>query len=753
MADERDRDAAPWEEVGLTAGEYDRIVGILDREPTHVELGMFGLMWSEHCSYKTSRSTLKRLPTKGPRVLQGPGENAGVVDIGDGLAVAFKIESHNHPSFIEPYQGAATGVGGILRDIFAMGARPIAILDSLRFGELDDPKNRWLFGGVVGGIGGYGNCFGCPTVGGEVYFDPCYRGNPLINAMCVGLVDRERLFYGRAEGAGNPVILVGSKTGRDGIHGASLLASKEFDERAEERRPAVQVGDPFLEKLLLEACLELAGTGAVAGLNDLGAAGLTSAASEMASRGKHGIEIDLDRVPRRETGMTPYEVMLSESQERMLLVTRSGREDQVRRVFAKYDLDAAVIGRVTTDGRLRVIDKGLVVADIPADALASEAPIYERPEAEPRYLAEVQSLDLRALPEPDDAARVLERLLASPDIADKAWVYEQYDHFILTNTIVRPGSDAAVLRLKGSRRGLALKTDGNGRYAFLDPRAGAAIAVAEAARNVVCSGAEPVAITNCLNFGNPERPEVMWQFRRAVEGMAEACLALGTPVTGGNVSFYNETLGENIHPTPVVGMLGVLEDVERDQTTQWFKRPGDLIAVLGPKGGDQAAGLGGSQYLKTIHGLIGGRPPALDLALEHRVEQACLKAIRGGLVRSAHDVGDGGLAVALAEACFGGSGPRPANGAEVDLDPLTAPGSTRDSLLFGEEQSRLVLSLDPGDARRLGDIAAEAGVPFAVIGRVGGDRLTIRLDGRAVLDRPVAVLEKLWREAIPCLMK
>ncbi|MHB8945517.1 MAG: phosphoribosylformylglycinamidine synthase subunit PurL [Bacillota bacterium] len=753
----------PWEEVGLTHKEYGDIERILGRSPNPVELGLFGLMWSEHCSYKTSRSSLKRLPTRGPRVVQGPGENAGVIDIGDGVAVAFKIESHNHPSFIEPYQGAATGVGGILRDIFAMGARPIAILDSLRFGELDEAKQRWLFGGVVGGIGAYGNCFGCPTVGGEVHFDRSYRGNPLVNAMCIGLVDRDHVFYGRADGEANPVILVGSKTGRDGIHGASLLASKEFDERAEERRPAVQVGDPFLEKLLLEACLELLDSGAVVGLNDLGAAGLTSAASEMASRGGHGLEIDLDKVPRRETGMTPYELMLSESQERMLLVARAGREDEVRRVFAKWDLDAAVIGRVTTDGRLRVLEKGRVVADVPAAALAKDAPVYERPEAEPAYLKETRAFDPATLPPAGDPAAVLERLLATPDIADKAWVIEQYDHFILDNTVVRPGSDAAVLRLKGTRRGLAATTDGNGRYVYLDPRAGAAIAVAEAARNVVCSGAEPLAVTNCLNFGNPERPEVMWQFRRAIEGMTEACQALGTPVTGGNVSFYNETLGENIHPTPVIGMVGALEDVERDQTTQWFKDEGDLIALIGPLGGDPAAGLGGSEYLKVIRGQTAGRPPALDLDLEVRVQRACLKAIREGLIRSAHDVSDGGLAVTLAESCFGGPGPAAPIGARVDLPANETPAalgpsalgpSVRlDALLFGEEQSRVVVSLAKSGETRLRAICEAERVPLAFVGQVGGGDLSVSVAGRPLIERPVAALRTIWKETIPWLMK
>lgn len=738
---------ARWTAVGLTEDEYRRIVGLLGREPNDVELGMYGLMWSEHCSYKTSKPVLKVLPTSGPRVLQGPGENAGVVNIGDGLAVAFKIESHNHPSAIEPYQGAATGVGGIIRDIFTMGARPVAILDSLRFGELDDPRTKYLFGGVVAGIGGYGNCIGIATVGGEVYFEEPYRGNPLVNAMCVGILPVDGLIRGTAAGAGNAVMLVGARTGRDGIHGASLLASKEFDEKAEERRPAVQVGDPFLEKLLLEACLEVLETGAVVGIQDLGAAGLTSATSETASRAGSGMDIDIALVPRREEGMTPYEVMLSESQERMLIIVRQGREKEVEAVFRKWGLNSVVIGRVTGDGILRVRENGLVVAEIPAQTLAADAPVYHRPTLEPAYLTGTRAFDPATLTEPGDYSGVLVRLLRSPNLASKGWVWRQYDHMVRLHTVVTPGADAAVLRLPGTRRGLALATDGNGRYCYLDPYRGGSIAVAEAARNVACTGAEPAAITNCLNFGNPERPEIFWQFQQVVEGMAAACRALDTPVTGGNVSFYNETLGENIYPTPVVGMLGILDDIDR-RCTPGFKAEGDLLALLGELAADPAD-LGGSEYLKVIHGLVAGRPPRLDLERERRVQRACLEAIREGLVSSAHDCADGGLAVALAECCFAGE--QGVKGAVVDL---SAGGRVRrDALLFGETQSRILLSLPAKNLDRLEQIAAAHGAPLTMIGRVGGERLSVSCGGEPLIDLAIPPLEVEWREVIECLMK
>ncbi|MFN3475943.1 MAG: phosphoribosylformylglycinamidine synthase subunit PurL, partial [Candidatus Methylomirabilales bacterium] len=622
------------EEHGLTPEEYEKVVAILGREPTSTELGIFSVMWSEHCSYKSSKVHLQTLPTEGGRVLIGPGENAGVVDLDDDLAAVFKMESHNHPSFIEPYQGAATGVGGIIRDILAMGARPIALLDSLRFGPLREPKNRYLFSRVVSGIAGYGNACGVPTVGGECFFANCYSGNPLVNVLCLGLVKKDRIFKARAEGVGNPVIYVGARTGRDGIHGATM-ASEAFDETSEERRPTVQVGDPFKEKCLIEACLELMETDDLIGIQDMGAAGLTCSTAEMAARGGVGIEIDLDLVPRREEGMTPYEVMLSESQERMLLIVKKGAEERVKAVFKKWDLEASVIGVVTEDGLLRVKEKKRIVASIPAQALVNGAPAYVRPMRRPAYFDEIRRLDLDAVPLPNNYGEVFLILLSSSNIGSKEMIYRQYDHMLYLNTIVLPGSDAVVLRLKGTKKGIALSTDGNSRYTYLDPFLGGMLAVAEAARNVVCGGAEPVAITNCLNFGSPEHPEIMWQFAEAVKGMGEACRALGTPVTGGNVSFYNETKGSAIYPTPIVGMLGILEDIAH-ATTQWFKREGDLVLLLG----ETREELGGSEYLSVVHGLERGRPPLLELDRERRVQQACLKMIQTGLVASAHDCSD-----------------------------------------------------------------------------------------------------------------
>ncbi len=814
----------PWEKVGLTEEEFQHVREILGREPNWVELGLYGVMWSEHCSYKTSKRCLRGLPTKGPRVLQGPGENAGVVDLGDGLAVAFKIESHNHPSAIEPYQGAATGVGGIIRDIFAMGARPIALMDPLRFGPPDDPRTRYLISGVVAGIAGYGNCMGIPTVGGEMVFEECYRDNPLINVMCLGILEKAKLVKGEAKGAGNPVFLVGSSTGRDGIHGASLLASRQFNEKPEEQRPAVQVGDPFMEKLLLEACLELLDHDWVVGIQDLGAAGLISSTSETASRGGHGIDLDITKVPRREPGMTPYEVMLSESQERMLVIGKKGLEREIQSVFEKWQLHAVPVGVVTGDGkgggRLRIFDEGELVADVPVDSLAEGGPVYHRPEQLPAYLAEVQGLDLTKVPEEPNYSDVLIRLLSSPSICAKEWVYRQYDHMVRTNTVVVPGSDAAVLRVKpsmytpfggdgktanvrgdgaggngdgrtegaggngdGKVKGIAIATDGNGRYCYLDPYAGTMLAVAEAARNVVCSGAEPVAITNCLNFGNPEKPEVMWQFARAVEGMGEACRALGTPVTGGNVSFYNDTMGKSIFPTPVVGMVGYLEDVER-RCTMGFTNPGDVIVLLGgeadvaedgdegqTKGagdGGHASGLGGSEYLKLIHGLERGRPPVLDMDLEKAVQHACLEGIRRGLIKSAHDCSDGGLAVALAECCV--TGEAGARGAQVWLDSIrTAPEGRVDAALFGEAPSRIVVTVDANDAMELLELAADSGAPATTIGIVAEEGLTVYDVPPMEPDYPVKAkytvpagvvlmvgtdeMEKAWRVAFPAIME
>jgi phosphoribosylformylglycinamidine synthase len=720
---------------GLSRDEYDRVIRILGRDPTYAELGLFSALWSEHCSYKSSRIHLRRLPTAAPHVLQGPGENAGVVDVGDGLAVAFKIESHNHPSFIEPFQGAATGVGGILRDIFTMGARPIALLDSLRFGPPGDPVTRHLVGGVVAGIAHYGNCFGCPTVGGEMAFAPEYARNPLVNVLCVGLVPRGRIFRARADGAGNTFLYVGAKTGRDGIHGATM-ASEAFDETSAERRPTVQVGDPFTEKLLLEACLEAFETGAVVGIQDMGAAGLACSLSEMPARAGTGADVDLERVPQREPGMTPYEILLSESQERMLLVVQRGREAEVQEVFRKWELDAVPIGRVTGDGVLRARMRGEVVAEVPVRALTDEAPVYDRPRRRPDWLDRARAFDPLALPEPPDAGAALLALLAAPTIASKRSVWRQYDHMVGINTLVLPGSDAAVLRIKGTPRAIAVATDGNGRYGYLDPFQGGAMAVAESARNVVCAGGRPLALTNCLNFGSPERPEIMGQFAEAVEGIAAASRALEIPVTGGNVSFYNETLGQAILPTPVVGVVGLLDDAER-RTTQWFKEAGDLVVLLG----DAAGRLGGSEYLATLHGRLAGPLAPLDLARERAVQAACLAAIQAGCVRSAHDVAEGGLAVALAECAM--TGPQPL-GAQVAL-----PAAERvDELLFGEAPSRIVLSVAPAELDRLTRIVREWAVPLAVLGRAGGDRLTIRVGGAERVSLAVAELTEAYEHGL-----
>jgi len=719
---------------GLTAEEYDRIIRRLSREPTFTEMGLFSALWSEHCAYKHSRVFLRSLPTRASHVLQGPGENAGIVDLGGDLALTFKIESHNHPSFIEPFQGAATGVGGILRDIFTMGARPIAVLDSLRFGDPADPRTRRLIEGVVSGIGWYGNCFGVPNLGGEVGFAPEYAGNPLVNAMAVGLVSKRGIFRARADGVGNPVFYVGAKTGRDGIHGATM-ASSTFDETAEERRPTVQVGDPFTEKLLLEACLEAMATGAIVGIQDMGAAGLACACSEMPARAGMGMEIEASRVPQRETGMTPYEIMLSESQERMLLVAARGREDEVRRTFAKWELDAVEIGRVTDDGLLRVRFHGTVVAEVPVKALADEAPVYEKPTARPEWQDPLAAVDPLSLATTDsDASETLLDLLASPGIASKEWVYRQYDQQVGINSLVLPGSDAGVLRIKGTRIGVAVTTDCNARFVYLDPRAGAAMAVAEAARNLSVSGARPLALTDCLNFGSPERPEILWQFKEAVAGISEACRALEIPVVGGNVSFYNETLGQAVLPTPVIGMAGILDDVEA-RCTQWFAAEGDRIALLGP----DTVSLGGSEWLWARHRQVAGRLAPLDLAVERAVQEACRAAIGARLLRSAHDCAEGGLAVTLAEACV--SGPRRL-GAEGDLGP--APG-VADPILFGEGPSRVLVSVKVDRAQHFEQLMREFRVAWRFIGRVGGDRLRIRADERSLVDLDLDRVSGAWR--------
>ena len=698
-------------EVALTETEYEQIVALLGRQPNHVELGIFGAMWSEHCSYKTSKPLLRQLPSTGDRVVQGPGENAGAVDIGDGWAVVFKIESHNHPSAIEPHAGAATGVGGILRDVFTMGAFPVATLDSLRFGPLDNPRNRFLFGGVVGGIGDYGNCFGVPTVGGEIYFEDYYTDNPLVNAMAVGLIRKDRLMRASASGAGNKVMLVGADTGRDGIHGATF-ASVELTEASEERRPAVQVGNPFLEKLLMEACLELVDKELVVAMQDLGAAGLTSSAVECASRGGVGIDIDVSRVSRREEHMSAYDVMLSESQERMLIVVDPERELDVNRVFRKYDLHADDIGEITDTGELRVFDGDDQVAHIPLRLLTDELPIRHPEGRAPKERLDLATEKLIIHTELTPPESFL-KLLASPNLASRRGVWRTYDHQVQNNTVVHPGGDAALLRVKGTRKAIAVTTDGNGRYCFLDPRAGARIAVAEAARNIVATGARPLAVTDCLNFGNPEKPEVFWELSESVAGIAEACTALQVPVVSGNVSLYNDTSGTSIYPTPVIGMVGLLDDVEK-RLTPAFRHHGDMVVQLGQTRLD----LGGSEFLRTCVGRIAGAPPRLDLDLEKRTQAVVLEAADDELLRSCHDVSDGGLAIALAECCLLG-------GLGADCDAVAEDGADPDVVLFSESQSRFIVSCAPRDVPRLRDLAKKHSVPSQVLGLVGGDTISL----------------------------
>ncbi len=703
--------------AGLTEDEYRAIGARLGRSPNAAELGMFSAMWSEHCSYKSSRRVLAGFPTEGPRVLQGPGENAGAVSLGHGLAAVFKVESHNHPTFIEPFQGAATGVGGILRDIFTMGARPVALMNSLRFGPLEVANNRALLAGAVAGIANYGNSMGIPTVGGEVAFEDCYTLNPLVNAFALGVAPVDRIFLARADDPGDTVFCVGAKTGRDGIHGASM-ASAEFDEEAEAKRPTVQVGDPFLEKLLMEACLELMRGDALAGIQDMGAAGLTCSTAEMASRGGTGIELDLDRAPQRESGMSAYELLLSESQERMLLVVRRGREQDVERVFERWNLDASSVGRITGDGLLRVRHRGEEVAAVPCRALTDEAPVYDRPHAVPDGfpVAEVRGGDL---PEPVDWGGAVMRLAGSVGLASRRHVYEQYDHMVRSDTVARPGADAGVVRIKGLPLGIAMTLDGNGRYTAADPRRGGALAVSEACRNLAAVGAVPVGATNCLNFGNPEKPEVMWRFREAVRGMTEALEAFAVPITGGNVSFYNETDGEGIFPTPVVGVVGVLEDVSR-VVRQHFREPGDRVFLLGPKAPDA---LGASEYLKVFHGRTDGRPPAPDLEAEIRLGRLLRAAAARELTRSARDLSEGGLAQAAVESLFAPDGGR--IGATLAIDPAVPAASA----LFGEAPARALVSVHPRDADALGDLAERHGVAIAPLGTVGGDELTLRLNG------------------------
>ncbi len=791
---------------GLTPDEYERIEKILGRAPNFTELGIFSVMWSEHCSYKNSRKELKKFPTSGPNILVKAGEeNAGVVDIGDGWAVAFKIESHNHPSAIEPFQGAATGVGGIIRDIFTMGARPEFLLNSLRFGPITEQEsvgrdsvepsggapssstesrptnssrtrqiaqNRRLFSGVIAGIAHYGNCIGVPTIGGEIYFDESFEGNPLVNVFCLGVLKHEQLARGAASGVGNPVFYVGAETGRDGLAGAAF-ASRELTEESKEDRPAVQVGDPFKEKLLLEACLELLATDAVAGIQDMGAAGLTCSTCETASRGGTGVEIDLAKVPKRETGMTPYETLLSESQERMLIIAHKGKEDVVRRIFEKWDVPCAEIGRVTDDGMMRVLDDGATAAEIPAKPLADEAPLYSREVRKPTtdYMdyTDGELLEKLSVPSVKSVVESLRSLLRDPSIASKNWVYRQYDHMVRTGTVVRPGSDAAVFHVRAANKFLAATTDCNSLYCRLDPREGGRIAVAEAARNLACSGAVPLAVTDNLNFGNPYKPENFWQLREAVEGLSEACRAFSTPVIGGNVSLYNESPAGVVDPTPTVAMVGLIER-EEWITTQYFKAAGDIVILLGDFGevvaGDAVPGsplpgeataaassaragdgvpgysLGATHYLKIIHGLKAGRPPRLDFERELAVQNTLRELIRAGLVRSAHDCSEGGLAVTLAEACFNPAGRL---GAEIDLGAAGAP--RLDQILFNESQSRVVISTVPGSADAVMQMLKERGVPGHRLGTVGGDSLAIRAAGEA-LQWPLDEIHDDWFHAI-----
>ena len=727
-----------WREIGLTDQEYERIVQLMGRTPTWPELGIFSAMWSEHCSYKNSKPVLRLFPTQGPRVLQGPGENAGVIDIGDGQAVAFKIESHNHPSALEPFQGAATGVGGIIRDVFTMGARPIAVLDSLRFGDLSHPRVRYLLEGVVSGIAAYGNCIGIPTVGGETFFDASYTGNPLVNAMCVGLIENGRIMKGIAAGAGNPVMSVGAATGRDGIHGATF-ASTELSEASEAKRSAVQVGDPFMEKLLLEACLELMQSDAVIGIQDMGAAGLTSSSSEMAARGNSGMDFDVTLVPQREEGMTPYEILLSESQERMLVCVQSGREQDVERIFRKWGLEAVVIGHVTDDGLVTVREHGEVVACIPAKLLTDEAPVYDKPAVRPEYLQQTAAFDPASLPETTDFNAALLALMASPNVCSKEWITRQYDHMVRTNTVQRPGGDAAVLRIRGTRKGLGLVTDCNSRFVYLEPYRGGALAVAEAARNLVCVGAEPMAITNCLNFGNPEKPEVFYTFREAVQGMADACRALETPVTGGNVSFYNENEASAVYPTPTVGMVGLLTDISHNTSSALPKEETVLLLV-----GKTANELGGSEYLATMHKTVSGQPPLLDLDYEKKNQSFVLQAIRNGWVAAAHDCAEGGIAVALAEMAIQG---------DVGLEVALIDTLTHTSSCFSETASRILLAVKPECMDHIRSLAKRDGVDVQQLGHSGGTRVRIAHNQQQIIDLPLHDISTQWKGAMECLLK
>ncbi|EIW00570.1 LOW QUALITY PROTEIN: phosphoribosylformylglycinamidine synthase II [Thermoanaerobacter siderophilus SR4] len=722
-----------WRELGLTDEEYEKIISILGREPNITELGMYSVMWSEHCAYKNSKPLLKYLPTKGEKVIQGPGENAGILDIGDNLAVVMKIESHNHPSAIEPYQGAATGVGGIIRDIFTMGARPIALLDSLRFGIPDDKRTKYLIENVVAGIADYGNCIGIPTVGGDTYFEESYKGNPLVNAMCVGIVEKDKIKKGIAKGIGNPVMIVGATTGRDGIGGASF-ASQELSEESEEKRPSVQVGDPFMEKLLLEACLELFETDAVVAIQDMGAAGLTSSSCEMASRGGTGMELDLDKVPLREEGMTPYEIMLSESQERMLVVVEKGKEEDVQKVFKKWGLNAATIGKITDDGMIRVIKDGKVVAEVPAKSLTEDAPQYVREEEVPKWQEDVNKLDINEIKPPEDMNKALKDVISSLNIASKEWIYSQYDYMVRTDTVITPGMDAAVVRIKGTKKAVALTTDCNGRYCYLDPYIGSQIAVAEAARNLCMVGAKPIGVTDCLNFGNPEKKEIYWQLKNSIFGIAKACETLQIPVVSGNVSLYNENEEGAIYPTPVIGMAGLIEDVSKICTMD-FKKERDVIIILGENKGE----IGGSEYLKVCFGMVKGQPPQIDLEEEKRLQELVLKLIDKGLINSSHDISEGGFAAALVESAISGK-----KGAKISLQT-----SLREDIeLFSESQPRALITVSPEKVEEVLKIAYEYQVPAQKVGVVEGKKIAIEVNGKKIIDLPLEVLEESWRGRI-----
>ena len=759
----------------ITPEEYQRIVAALGRPPGLTELGIYSVMWSEHCSYKSSRVHLKRLPTRSPRVVQGPGENAGIIDVGDGWACAFKIESHNHPSFIEPFQGAATGVGGILRDIFTMGARPLAVMDSLRFGPICEEelgkersaaaivhKNHSLLEGVVSGIAAYGNCFGVPNLGGETRFASCYSGNPLVNAFALGLVRRDEIFYAKASGIGNPVIYVGAKTGRDGIHGATM-ASEEFKEGAEQKRPNVQVGDPFMEKLLLEACIEAMRTGAVVGIQDMGAAGLTCSTCEMGARGGVGLEVELDHVPQRESGMSAYEIMLSESQERMLLVADKDREDEVIRVFEKWGLDAVIVGQVIAAPRLRILHHGLLVADIPNQSLTDDAPLYHRPVGEwkapislspPRAVLDELTFFEETLNDATASAinyaDELRTLLSSSNICSKAWIHEQYESMVQTNTVQGPGGEAGLMRIKGTSRGLAMALDGNERWCYLDPELGASHAVAEAARKVACTGATPVAATNCLNFGNPEKPEIMAQLSLAIDGISAACIALGTPITGGNVSLYNETRGQGIYPTPVIGIVGILDQVNQAVGAD-FRRPGDAVLLITPASvpplEERMQEFGSSEYARKVLSALWGTPPSLDLQVEAGLHRSLAELARQGLLHSARDVSDGGLAVALAEACF-------CHGVGVRANLLKAPDLPAEWDLFGETASQCVISCPRASVARVEAVVAQyQGLMVATLGETVTDLFELAVDSRVLIREKVSGLRNVWSTALGALLR